>query len=134
MPVLDTSVVLAHLLNEPGAGAVLPRLLGEDAHVPDLLHIEVANALISAVRRNRLAAAQVQPCFTLVRRLPVRTHDSGPLLVRALDISLRHGRRPYDGVFLALAEGLGQELLTLDAALVNGVVGTSLARHVRVLT
>lgn len=133
MPVIDTGLVMAYLLNEPSADRAMQVILGEDVHAPDLLRIETANALINAVRKDRITPSQVAPRYDLVQRLPAQFHDSTPLIARALDLSLRHQRRPYDGVFIALAEQLDQELITLDAALVRGMGGTSLAKRIRLL-
>lgn len=133
MPVIDTGLVMAYLLNEPSADRALRVILGDEVHAPDLLRIETANALINAVRKDRITPGQVAPRYDLVQRLPVQFHDSTPLIARALDLSMRYQRRPYDGVFVTLAEYLDQELITLDAALVRGLAGTSLAKRVRLL-
>jgi predicted nucleic acid-binding protein len=128
VPVLDTSLVMAYLLNEPEAAAVLRLITAGQGQAPDLLLIESANALVNAVRRQRLTAAQVPARQALVERLPVHWHPAGRLVGRALDLALAYQRRPY-----ALAEALDTELLTLDLKLVRGLEGTPLAHRVRML-
>ena len=133
MPIIDTSLVMAYLLNEPAAPQVLTLLEDGDAQAPDLLRIEVANALVTAVRRQRLTAAQAPPRCAVIASLPIRLHSCAHLADRALAIALAHQRRPYDGLFVALAESRDTHLLTLDRKLVQGLAGTPLAGRVRVL-
>ena len=133
MPVIDTCLVMAYLLNEPAAPQVLNLLEGGDLAAPDLLRIEVANALVTAVRRARITPAQAPPRCAMIARLPIRLHPCHQLTDRALAISLAYQRRPYDGMFVALAEALDTHLLTLDLKLVQGLAGTPLAGRVRVL-
>lgn len=133
MAVIDTSLVMAYLLNEPMAEVVLRLITAGDVHAPDVLLIETANALVNAMRRNRITAAQIQARCALVRRMPIRLHPYDRLVERAVDISIAWHRRPYDGVFVALAEMLDTEALTLDRKLVQGLKGTPLAHRVRLL-
>ena len=52
MPVVDTSISVALMLNEPNADAIREWLAtATDLHAPDILPVEIANALISAQRR-----------------------------------------------------------------------------------
>lgn len=133
MAVIDTSLVMAYLLNEPQAGSILRLIMAGGLHAPDVLHIETANALVNAMRRGRLTALQIPPRCALVRRLPIELHAHDRLIERAVDISTTWHRRPYDGVFIALAEMLDTEVLTLDRKLVQGLKGTPLAHRVRMV-
>ena len=133
MPVLDTSIVVCYLLNEERAAAALALLIDPQAQAPDIIHLECSNALVTAVRRGRIGAAQVPERLRLVHRLGWATHDHRLLLDQATAISLEHDRRPYDGIFLALADRLGTELITTDAKLLRGMQGTRYARRIRLL-
>jgi len=133
MPVIDTSVMITVLLGEAAAPQARTLLAGGGIHVPDILLLEVANALVNALRRGRITADEVSPRVALARQMRVEWHPTVDLVARATNISLNHHRRPYDGVFVALAEYLDQELITLDAALVRGLAGTALAKRVRLL-
>ena len=133
MAVIDTSLVVAYLLNEPTADSILRLIMAGGLHAPDVLLIETAYALVNGSRRNRLTAAQISPRCALVRRLPIQLHAYDRLIERAVDISTAWHRRPYDGVFVALAEMLDTEVLTLDRKLVQGLKGTPLAHRVRLL-
>jgi predicted nucleic acid-binding protein len=134
MPVVDTSIILALMLNEPNAEAIEDWLAKTSGlHAPDLLPIEVANGLIGAQRRGRLDERGVRRAFAELIDIPVVLHPGAPYLPRALDICLRNHRRPYDAMFVALAEQLQDPLVTGDLALVRGLAGTELERWVRVM-
>ena len=133
MAVIDTSLVVAYLLNEPAADAIKRLIMAGGLHAPDVLLIESANALVTAARRRRLGTGQVPVRCALVRRLPIALHASDRLIDRAVGIAIAWHRRPYDGVFVALAEMLDTQVLTLDRKLVQGLHGTPLADRVRLL-
>jgi predicted nucleic acid-binding protein len=130
MPIVDTSIVLTVLLNAPLAKKGSALLTDHEGflHAPDILTLEVANAAINLVRGKRLDPVDASRLLHEARILPITMHPTAPLMQRALDISLAYQRRPYDGVFLALAEFLDDVFLTADMRLVNGLSGTPL-RH-----
>jgi predicted nucleic acid-binding protein len=133
MPVVDTSVVLAFMLNEADAEAAEEILAGGDLHAPDILPLELANALVTALRRKRIQADDVRPLLREAAGIPLVLHPALPLLPRAVDIALRHQRRPFDALFVALAEHLEDPLVTGDGPLVRGLADTSLGKWVRTL-
>jgi predicted nucleic acid-binding protein len=133
MPVIDTSVIMAVMLGEPESRAAVAALSSGPVEIPDLLPLEVANALVTAVRRHRILAAEAGPRLAMVNEMAATWHPSRPLIPRALAISLSYQRRPYDALFVALAEVLDTHLLTLDRKLVQGLAGTPLAGRVREL-
>lgn len=134
MPVVDTSIILALMLDEPHAAAIEQWLATTSGlHAPDILPVEVANGLISAQRRGRLDEAGVRQAFAELVDIPLVLHPCEPFLPRALDLSLTYHRRPYDGLFVALAEHLKDPLITGDLALVRGLAGTPVERWVKVM-
>ena len=103
MPVIDTCIVLAVLLDEPDSEAARTLLhTGGPLHAPDHLPLEAANALTSAMRRGRISPAGATNRLRMVLDLPITYHAHQPLLPRALHISLHHQRRPFDALFVAL--------------------------------
>ena len=135
MAVIDTSVLLAVLLREEWAqiaSAVMAEH-AEDMHAPDVIQLEVANALINAVRQSRLTAAQAEPMIAEAANVPIQLHATVPLVPRAWRLSIDHARRPYDGVFVALAEQRKDVVFTLDRRLVAGLTGTPVARYVHLI-
>ncbi len=121
MTVVDASVVVDWVA--PGADpaspamAVLDRLVqtGDDLTAPRLLLEEVANALLTGVRRRRWRGADADDAYRRLRELPVRLVDDGRDLPRAWDLSRRHDNHPvYDMLYVAVAERTHSVLVTAD--------------------
>jgi predicted nucleic acid-binding protein len=113
--VVDTSVLLAVLLNEPTRRALVNATEGYSLVGAPSLPWEIGNALVAGVRRKRISAADVQQAWASYQSVPLRlAHiDAG----RAVNLALESGLYAYDGYVLetAIAEGLA--LLTLDLGL-----------------
>jgi len=122
MPVVDASIVVDWVApgSDPDApaGRLLARLGDEPLLAPRLLLEETANALATGIRRRRWTGAQADTSFMLLRRLPLRIADLPGDLDRAWELSRRFDEHPvYDMVYVAVAERLGTQLITADAAL-----------------
>jgi predicted nucleic acid-binding protein len=134
MPVVDTSVIVALMLNEKSADRIRAWLNSTpDLHAPDILPIEAANALINAQRQGRLDEAGVRNAFALLPGIPLVLHEGEPFLPRVLDLCLSYRRRPYDALFVALAEHLQDPLYTGDLTLVRGLAGTPVSKWILTL-
>jgi predicted nucleic acid-binding protein len=115
MPVVDASVLVEYLaLGEKGEQAQ-ERLAGEGHTLwaPHLLDAEVGHALRGKVRRGELSEEAATDGLWELMEMPVR-RVSHELLARYA-WSLRDNLSFYDALYVALAEMLGQPLLTLDA-------------------
>lgn len=130
MPVVDASVVVdwvaPHVDPELPAVVVLAHLAAQDAELlaPRLLMQEVANALLTGIRRGRWSGLEADRAFALLRELPVRLVDESRDLDRAWDLSRRYDDHPiYDMLYVALAERSRTQLVTADAALRRVLVG-----------
>ena len=124
MPVVDASIVVDWVA--PGvdsrgpAGRLLSRLAQEDAPIlaPRLLLEETANALVTGIRRRRWTGAQADTAFLLLGQLPVQVVDQPRDLDRAFELSRRYDEHPVsDLIYVAVAERLGEQLVTADNAL-----------------
>lgn len=71
--VLDTSATLAWLLAEPAAGidAVLDQVVDHGAVVPSIWRYEVANALMTSLRRQRIDDAFRGKALDRLADLPI---------------------------------------------------------------
>lgn len=120
--VLDASVALAwHFEDEASAYAdrALERLREDDAVVPAIWPLEIANGLLAAERRGRLSAADVAQAHGLLSDLPIGVNALtlqvalGPVL----DLARAQGLSTYDAAYLELAMREGLPLATEDEAL-----------------
>lgn len=87
----------------------------ETLHAPELIDIEVAQVVRRYWRAGDLAASRGEEAIRDLADLPVQRYPHEPLLGRIWQ--LRSNATAYDAAYIALAEGLGARLLTLDKAL-----------------
>lgn len=121
MTVVDASVVVDWVAPQadPRSAAMLTleRLGHDDVRLvaPRLLQQEVANALLTGIRRRRWSGVQADDALRRLWRLPVQVVDDARDLRRAWDLSRRFDNHPvYDMVYVAVAERTGNQLLTAD--------------------
>lgn len=118
--VIDSSVALALLLEEPEAPAV-DRAVGSwirearSLVVPSQFWLEVVNRL------GRDPGSPGQRMLAAIHRLDtlgLETVETGrPLLLHAIDRIERHGLTAYDAIYLVLAESIDARLATFDRQL-----------------
>jgi len=104
----------------------LAQLAAADAELlaPQLMIEEVANALLTGVRRGRWNGAAADAAQESLRELPVRLVDEPRDLRRAWDLARRYDNHPIYGLlYVALAERRRTQLLTADAALRRMLIG-----------
>jgi predicted nucleic acid-binding protein len=113
--VIDTAAVLAVLLEEPERPALLAATTGAVLFAPGSLPWEVGNALVAAVRRRRLSAAEAATGWAAFLAIPVRLVELD--IARAIAVATEQDLSVYDGFMLETARARGLPLLTLDAKL-----------------
>lgn len=121
--VVDTSVVIKWIVAEEYSDAAL-RWARLPLLAPDILRVELANALWKKVRRSEIAPGQAL-CGVTEAPKAIGFVSTQPLVEPALEIALRLGHPVYDCVFLALADSTGLPLLTADRRLRNACAGSS---------
>lgn len=117
MPVIDASVVVAYLAGARDDGRSRRAIFDEarTRWVPHLIDAEVGHTLRRAVATQRLDATHARGALDDLVLLPVVRAGHTGLLQRAWE--LRDNVSFYDAIYVALAERIGCELVTLDARL-----------------
>jgi predicted nucleic acid-binding protein len=86
---------------------------------PTLLVYEVTNAVLQAVRRERVTSEDAEAILVAVEGLSIET-ESVPWQ-QMLPLAHRFDRSAYDAAYLALAEAREEPLVTGDLRLYNAV-------------
>ena len=113
--VVDTSIIIAVLVNEEHRSRLVGVTRGANLHAPSSLHWEVGNAFSSMFKRGRLDMGRALEAVGWYSEIPIRFHDVS--LSSSLGIAERYGLYAYDAYFIECATSLNAPLLTLDAAL-----------------
>lgn len=119
MTVLDSSVVIDYLVGT-GVAARVQAVFAEEgeAAAPDVLVFEVLAVLRRHVQQRTLTAARARGAVEDLGDLPLLLYPALTLRERAWE--LREDLTIGDGLFAALAEQLGEPLLTKDRRLAAG--------------
>jgi predicted nucleic acid-binding protein len=118
--VLDASVTLAVIFEDefsPYADAVVEVLRREHALTSIVWSLEVANAILTAVRRGRFAEADVSLLVDAIRELSVdidREAADGSFTHAAVSLGIAHRLSAYDASYLDVAIRHGLPLATID--------------------
>lgn len=86
---------------------------------PTLLLYEVTNAAVQATRRGRITGEQAEDILTSLEGLGILLEPVG--WQQMLPLARRFDRSAYDAAYLALAEAIGQPLITGDLRMYNAV-------------
>ncbi|MGQ9645766.1 MAG: type II toxin-antitoxin system VapC family toxin [Thermodesulfobacteriota bacterium] len=121
--VLDSSIALALALPDETseqADSFFSRVTDETTFwVPALWWYEMANALITAERRKRLAENERMRLIELYRMLPIQTDTAldTDVMYRFQTLATEYELSAYDAAYLELAQRRGLGLATLDQRL-----------------
>lgn len=117
--VLDASAVLPLLLSDaqPARELLEHFRSGEVAVVPGLFVVELANVLVTAVRRGRHRKATVLAQLRRFAKLPIDIRSEPLPPDRLVSLAILRGLTAYDASYLELARSSGLALATADAAL-----------------
>ncbi len=119
--VLDASLALAWFFDDersPGADAVLDTVAAAGAVVPALWKLEVANALLAAVRRRRIDGTYLAAALEQLAALPIVVDtEHRHSWMASLALAESHDLTLYDATYLELAQRRRLPLASLDRAL-----------------
>jgi predicted nucleic acid-binding protein len=110
--VIDTSAILAVLLDEPEKQAVVEATMGTVLSAPASLRWEVGNAATAGVKKRRLTPERARQLVTDFEQVTIR--ELAIDVLRAVDLGLELGIYAYDAYILEAARSSGFPLLALD--------------------
>ena len=119
---MDSSATIAWFIPDERAAEgeqLLDLVTEEGAIVPNLWPLEIANALLVAVRRERVSRAHCEHALTVLSRLPIEIDVEttaqawGPIL----ELAAHFGLSVYDACYLELAQRRELPLASLDRKL-----------------
>ena len=117
MIVLDASAAVTWLLGLAGARSVDEHMTARTVNAPELFTLEVAQTLRRYTQQGHLTATRSADAFEDLCDLDIALFPHRPLLPRVWQ--LRDNLTTYDASYVALAEALDTQVLTLDARLAN---------------
>lgn len=115
--VIDTSAIIAVLMDEPEKAAIVERINGAELVAPRSVYWEIGNAFSLMFKRRRTTLPEAKEAFAEYERMPIRL--VGVDMVQALELAERLNIYAYDAYMLACALDLDAPLLTLDKGLAN---------------
>ncbi len=113
--VIDTSAIVAVLVEEPERPAIIAATTEADLLAPASLPWELGNALVAMVRRRRLTPADATEVWTSYESIPLRFMDVD--VGEAITTANKVGLYAYDAYMIVLARRMNLPLLTLDQRL-----------------
>ena len=119
MIVLDASITVSWLLDEPSASDLENVLGTERIIVPSHWTVEVGHAILKALRRNTIRQEQLIGIASDLDGLsisiqpPINVAEIVPLL----NLAWEHGLTMYDAAYVQLARNRTAKLATLDKAM-----------------
>lgn len=114
---IDTSALLAVLLNEKHKAAIIDATKGHDLLAPESLDAEVGNALSAMFKRDRISLQTARKVVKQFKKIPIRRTKLR--LQEALLMAQNHNMYAYDAYILDCARQYRSPLLSLDNKLVK---------------
>ncbi|GHS91196.1 twitching motility protein PilT [Planctomycetales bacterium] len=109
---IDASVLMAVIINEPPKARVIELTKGAEILSPAMLPYEIGNALSRLCKRRILTAAEAIKGFQIYRAISLRLLDVN--FEKALAIAGQFAIYAYDAYYLEIATRLRLPLLTFD--------------------
>lgn len=118
MLVVDASCLYQVLVDAPAAEVVRAALAADTDHAaPHLIDAEVIGVIRAHLLRGRIDETAAAQAVDDLRAWPGERYGHRALLSRAWE--LRHSVRTWDALYVALAEVLQADLITLDERLAS---------------
>ncbi|RBP14271.1 putative nucleic acid-binding protein [Roseiarcus fermentans] len=127
--VLDASFAASWFLPDEASEAtdkLLSKVIENRPVVPGLFRHELLNVLLTAERRGRVTAADVDGALATVSTLPISVSAAADDRA-VLRLARAHALTAYDATYLALALAERLPLATLDKRLAKAALGENVA-------
>ena len=115
--VVDTSVLVAVLVNEPERSKIVSLTVGLDLLAPGSVHWEIGNALSAMIKRKAIHTHQIEAVLKAYRQIPIRLVDVD--MDGALEIALDQNMYAYDAYIIQCAVENRCKVLSLDKGLIE---------------
>ncbi len=115
--VVDTSVIVAVISNEPQRGVLIDLTKGADLLAPASVHWEVGNAFSAMLKRHRIEPGPALQAIAAYGQIPIRFVDVE--LEDALVIAAQFAIYAYDAYLIRCALKFNTPLLSLDKGLLQ---------------
>ena len=115
--VVDTSVLVAVVANEPTKAELIEITRGASLFAPSSVHWEIGNAFAAMLKRGRVKIGQVRRALAAYGEIPIRYLDVD--LMDAMNLAAELKIYAYDAYVLACAQAQHAPLVTLDRGLVR---------------
>lgn len=122
--VVDTSVIIAVILNEAHKKRLVEITKGANLLAPSSLHWEIGNAFSAMFKRRRITLKQATAALAAYSQIPMKFCDVG--LVDSLKLSNRLGIYAYDAYVLACALNYNCPMVSLDESLLEVAQNTGI--------
>jgi predicted nucleic acid-binding protein len=113
--VVDTSVIIAVIADEPEKPVLISKTQGFDLFAPRSLYWEIGNAFSAMLKRDRITLDQAKAAVAIYQQIPLNLVEID--LEQALELANRHKIYAYDAYIIACAVNQSCALLTLDGGL-----------------
>ena len=115
--VIDTSVIIAVIANEPEKDSLVRLTRGADLLAPHSVHWEIGNVFSAMFKRNRVTLEQALKAIQAYNKIPIRFVDVE--LEQSLEIAETSNIYAYDAYLIRCALRFRSPLISLDKNLVN---------------
>ncbi len=115
--VIDTSVIIAVIANEPEKEEIIKVTEGANLLAPSSVYWEVGNAFSAMFRRGRTDFKKVKQALTIFKKIPIRFVDVE--LEHSLKVAKETNSYCYDAYLLRCSQKYHAPLITLDKKLLN---------------
>lgn len=113
--VVDASVIIAVIANEPEKEKLIQITKGADLLAPASIHWEIGNAFSAMLKRGRITLDQTMKAIAIYHQIPIRFTEVE--LEETLSIANEHEIYAYDAYLVRCALKYNSALLTLDRKL-----------------